>query len=174
MPEASRNRECVVLFKGDAYPVEIDDSLAATGWPGGQGVMWASNPKDGFFVKQSDGYYAGFLLDGSNESGDLYTGMTRNQPIYKIGTLCGGGWLIMTSTFERYTWDSRHGLGPPNVPIVYRESDRLVFSARGWLTSEDEWTKSGDPRAPNTYYIAFVVQAPTAANGYFITVQTSI
>jgi len=172
MPEASRNRECVVLFKGDAYPVEIDNTLAATGWPGGQGVLWASNLKDGFFVRQSDGLYSGFLLDGSNESGDQLTGLTRSQPIYKIGTLCAGGWLIMTSTFERYTYASR--LVPPLVPITYRESDRLVFSNRGWWTNEDEWTLSGDPRAPNTYYIGFVCQVPTAANGYFMTLQTSI
>lgn len=174
MSENARNRDCVTLFKGDAYPVEISDALATLGWPGGQGVMWVADPREGFFVTRSDGYYAGFLLDGSNESGDQLTALTRNQVVYKIGTLCAGGWLIMTTSFERYTWDSRNGIGPPNVPIVYQESDRLVFSLRGLFTSEDEFTKSGDPRMPNDYYIAFVCQVPTAANGYYMTIQTSI
>ena len=169
-----RTRDCVVLYKGDAYPVEIDITLAATGWPGGQGVMWASDPSDGFFVKRSDGLYAGFLLDGSNEGGDQFTGMTQAQRVYRIGTLCAGGWLIATRTFEKYTWASRQIPGGPLVPIVYTESDRLLFSNRGWLTKEDEWTLSGDPRAPNAYYIAFVVQAPTVSSGGFMSIQTSI
>lgn len=168
-----RSRDCVVLFKGDAYFCEIADSLAATGWPGGQGVKWSPNAKDGFFVEQSDGLYAGFLLWGSDESGDRYTGLTQNQVVYKFGTLCAGGWLIMTSSYERYTWASRQGPGPL-VEIDYKESDRLVFSNRGLWTKEDEWSLSGDLRAPNDYYIGFVVQAPNAENDYFLTIQTSI
>lgn len=174
MPDTPRSRECVVLFKGDAYFCEVSDSLVASGWHGGQGVQWYADSKDGFFVTASDGYYAGFMLWGSDESGDDHTAMTRNQLYYKFGTLCAGGWVIMTTSFEKYTWDSRNGIGPPNVPIVYAESDRLVFSNRGFWTKEDEWTKSGDPRAPNNYYIGFVMQAPTAANNYFMTIQTSI
>lgn len=172
MPDTPRFRECVVLFKGDAYPCEVSDSLAAEGWQGGQGVQWFSDPNDGFFVTKSDGYYAGFMLNGSDEPGDMFTGLTMNQPYYKIATLCAGGWLIMTTSFERYTWASRQA--GPLVEIVYHETDRLVFSLRGRWTSEDEWTASGDPRAPNSYYIGFVCQIPTVANGYFMTIQTSI
>ena len=113
------------------------------------------------------------MLNGSDEPGDMLTGLTMNQPYYKIATLCAGGWLIMTTSFERYTWASRHGPGPL-VEIVYHESDRLVFSMRGYWTNSDEWTESGDPRAPNSYYIGFVVQVPTAANGWYMTIQTSI
>ena len=174
MSDTPRFRECVVLYKGDAYFCEISDALALSGWHGGQGVQWSSNPKDGFFVTNSDGYYAGFMLNGSNESGDQYTGLTQNQPHYKIGTLCAGGWLIMTTSFETYTWNSRHGIGPANVPIVYNESDRLVFSNRGYWTNEDEWALSGDPRAPNNYFIGFIIQVPSAATDYFMTIQTSI
>jgi hypothetical protein len=78
----------------------------------------------------------------------------------------------MTTSFETYTWASRQA--GPLVAITYAESDRLVFSNRGYWTSEDEWTLSGDPRAPNSYYIGFVAQIPTAANDYFMTIQTSI
>jgi len=174
MSDTPRFRDVVVLFKGDAYFCEISDSLAEEGWPGGQGVKWYDDPKDGFFVTRSDGYYAGFLLNGSNESGDMFTGVTENQPYYKFATLCAGGWLIMTTSFEQYTWNSRHGIGPPNVPIVYQESDRLVFSNRGLWTTEDEWSLSGDPRAPNSYFIGFVIQVPSVDNNYYMTIQTSI
>ena len=79
----------------------------------------------------------------------------------------------MTTSFERYTWASRN-MGGPLVEIPYQESDRLVFSNRGFWTREDEWTLSGDPRAPNAYFIGFVVQPPSASNDYFMTIQTSI
>jgi len=172
VPENFRNRDCVTLVKGDAYPAEVSAALAAQGWPGGQGVQWVSDPGDRFVVGRSEGLYAGFLLKGSNESGDQYTAITQNQPYYRVATLCAGGWLIMTTSFERYTWASR--MAGPLVEIPYQESDRLVFSNRGLWTREDEWTLSGDPRAPNDYYIGFVCQAPAAANGYFMTIQTSI
>ncbi len=170
--EVPRNRDCVALFKGDAYPCEVDTELATNGWLGGQGVQWISDTGDRFRVTRSDGLYSGFLLSGSNELGDRFTGLTQSQPIYQIATLCSGGWLIMTVAFERYTWLSRQG--GPLVEIVYQESDRLVFSNRGWWTKEDEWTLSGDPRGANEYFIAFVVQPPKASNNYYMTVQTSI
>lgn len=172
MPDTPRSRECVVLLKGDAYFCEVSDSLVASGWHGGQGVQWYNDPKDGFFVTASDGYYAGFMMWGSDESGDDHTAMTRNQLYYKFGTLCAGGWVIMTTSFEVFTYASRQA--GPLVRIAYQESDRLVFSLRGYWTSQDEWSLSGDPRAPNSYFIGFVMQAPTAANDYFMTIQVSI
>jgi hypothetical protein len=173
MPETFRTRDCVVLYKGDAYPTEVDEELATQGWVGGQGVQWTTTAGDRFVVTRSDGLYAGFLLKGSNEVGDKFTAITQNQSYYRVATLCAGGWLIMTTAFERYTWASRTG-GGPLVEIVYQPSDRLVFSNRGLWTVEDEFTLSGDPRAPNDYYIGFVVQAPTVDNDYFMTIQTSI
>lgn len=161
-----------MLFRGDAYFCEISDALATTGWKGGQGVQWSANDKDGFFVTNSDGYYAGFMLFGSDEDSDQHTGLTRNQVYYKIGTLCAGGWLIATTSFERYTYESRQA--GPLVEIVYHESDRLVFSLRGYWTPQDEWTLSGDPRAPNNYYIGFCAQEPNELNGWFLSIQTSI
>lgn len=168
-----RTRDCIVLVKGDSYPVAISDALATGGWQGGQGVQWSTPTRDNFVVTYSDGLYAGFLLWGSDELGDKHTGMSGNQPHYRFATCGAGGWLITTRTYERYTYASRIG-GGPLVPIVYSASDRLVFSLRGWLTKEDEWTLSGDPRAPNTYYIAFVSQPPTAATEYYLGVQVSI
>lgn len=172
MSETPRNRDCVVLLKGDTYPVEVDAELAANGWIGGQGVQWTADPGDKFAVKRSDGLYMGFLLKGSNEDGDGYTSITGNQARYRIATACAGGWLILTRAFERYTWASRQ-VGPL-VAINYQESDRLVFSNRGLWTNEDEWVLSGDPRAPNDYFIGFLVQVPSDANDWFITVQVSI
>jgi hypothetical protein len=173
MPEQARNRDCVVLFKGDAYPVAVDDTMAQRGWKGGQGVQWVESSRDEFVVTFSDGYYSGFMLWGSDEIPDRFTASTQNQPAYRFGTCCAGGWLIMTTSFERYTYMSRIG-GGPLVPITYHAADRLVFSLRGLFTKEDEWTLSGDPRAPNDYYIAFVSQPPTVDNGYYMTIQISI
>lgn len=173
MPEQARSRDCIVLYKGDAYPVTVDAIMSSRGWRGGQGVQWVASSKDELLVTFSDGLYAGFLLWGSDETSDLHTASTRNQPAYQFATMGAGGWLIMTTSFEQYTYASRIG-GGPLVPITYNASDRLLFSLRGYFTSEDEWTLSGDPRAPNSYFIAFVIQAPSTVTSGYMTIQVSI
>jgi len=167
-----RERDCYVLFKGDAYAVAISQAMQTQGWQGGQGVQWADSTKDEFLVTYSDGLYGGFMLWGSNESSDQYAAFTENQPTYGFGVLCAGGWLISTRTFERYTYASR--LSGPLVELSYIVGERVLFSLRGFWTKEDEWTLSSDPRGSNGFYIGSVVQAPSAANGYYITIQTSI
>jgi hypothetical protein len=149
--------------------------MAIGGWRGGQAVQWIASPtdKDEFIVTYSDGYYAGFLLDGSDELADQYTSMTGQQSYYRYATVGAGGWHILTISFERYTYASRVG-GGPLIPIDYHASDRLVFSLRGYFTVEDEWSLSGDPRAPNSYYIAFVTQAPSDITNFYLGVQVSI
>lgn len=173
MPEIFRTRDVVVLFKGDAYAVMIDPALQAGGWAGGQGVQWVNSPRDEFMVTYSDGLYGGFLLWGSDEAADKYTAMTGQQPAYGYAVMCAGGWLISTSTYERYTYASRTG-GGPLVTIAYTVGERLLFSLRGLFTNEDEWSASLDPRMPNGYYLGNVVQVPSAANNYYLMVQTSI
>jgi hypothetical protein len=123
-------------------------------------------------VTYSDGEPGGFILWGSNEISDQFTSMTRNQPFYRVSTMAVGSWLIMTSTYERYTYASR--TAGPLVPLAYNASDRLRFSLRGFWTVEDEWTLSADPRAPNTNYTGLVVQAPTAVTEDYLTVQTTL
>jgi hypothetical protein len=173
MPEIFRTRDVVVLFKGDAYSVAIDPAMRANGWAGGQGVRWVNSPRDEFMVSYSDGLYGGFLLWGSDEDSDKYTAMTEQQPTYGYAIMCAGGWLISTPTFEWYTYASRTG-GGPLVRNSYVVGERLVFSLRGLFTREDEWSLAGDPRAPNQWYVASVVQVPTAANNWYMTLQTSI
>lgn len=171
--EFPRTRDCFVLFKGDAYTVSVSQAMAAQGWQGGQGVQWVDSPNDEFLVTTSDGLYGGFMLWGSNEPSDQLVSMTGSQPLYGYGVLCAGGWLIATRTFEQYTYASRTG-GGPLVPLVYRVGQRLVFSLRGYWTQEDEWTLSGDPRAPNGFFIGNIVQAPSPENNNYLTLQTSI
>jgi len=79
----------------------------------------------------------------------------------------------VTSGYEKYTYASRVGPGPL-VSISYVPSDRLVFSLRGLWTKEDEWSLSGDPRAPNDYYIGFVAQKPVHERNDYLTIQVSI
>lgn len=167
-----RDRDCIVLFKGDAYPVSVSSSLRTVGWQGGQGVQWVDSPNDEFLVDFSTGLYGGFLLWGSKEVSDQFTASTGNQPQYGFGTFCAGGWVISTRTFERYTWSSRQG--GPLVPNTYVVGERLCFSLRGLFTKEDEWTLAGDPRAPNDFFIGSVIQSPTSDNNFYLTLQTSI
>jgi hypothetical protein len=173
MPEIFRTRDVIVFFRGQTFTVDVTETAATLGWRGGQGFQWFPPNGDRFIAGISDGLYGGLALCGSDESSDEFTSMTRNQPIYRYVVLCAGGWLISTSTYEKYTYASRIG-GGPLVPIVYNASDRLVLSLGGILTREDEWTLSGDPRAPNNYYIAFVAQPPSPVRNNFITVQLSI
>ena len=172
MPEISRTRDCIAHFKGDAYPVKISDAMVSDGWSGGQGVQWADSTRDEFIVTFSEGLYGGFLLWGSNEASDQYTALINNQTTYRFATLCTGGWLISTTTYEQYTYASRQ-MGPL-VEITYTAGERLRFSLRGWWTNEDEWTASGDPRAPNEYYVGSVIQIPREENNYYLVIQTTI
>lgn len=173
MPEIFRTRDVIVFFKGQTVTVDVTQSVSVSGWAGGQGFQWTPPIGDQLLVTISDGLYGGFALGGSDESSDEFTAMTRNQPTYKFVVLCAGGWLVATSSFEKYTYASRTG-GGPLVPLTYNASDRLVFSLRGLWTKEDEWTLSGDPRAPNNYYIGSVSQRPIPARNNYLTVQTFI
>ena len=171
--ELLRTRDVIVQYKGGVYPVAVSEAMATGGWRGGQAVMWAPSSQDDFLVTYSNGYYAGFLLWGSDESSDQYTSITGNQPFYRFAIVCAGGWQMQTATYEQFTYASRIG-GGPLVPLVYHASDRLVFSNRGLFTKEDEWTLSGDARAPNNYYVAFVSQAPSALTNNYMGIQVSI
>jgi len=173
MPEIFRTRDVVVFKKGITFTVPVTARAAMLGWQGGQGFQWVPPVGDQMLADLSDGFYGGMALWGSDEISDKYTSMTQNQPTYKYVTLGVGGWLIATTTFEKYTYLSRIG-GGPLVPIDYHASDRLVFSLDGKLTKEDEFTLSGDPRAPNSYFIGFVSQRPIPERSGYITVQISI
>jgi hypothetical protein len=135
--------------------------------------MWIDSPYDIFMVGFSDGTPNGFLLWGSNEVADQYTAYTQNQSTYNFAVLCYGTWLITTGTYEKYTYQSRTG-GGPLVPITYSTSDRLLFSLRGLYTNQDEWALSGDPRAPNHYYVGYVSEVPGPTNNNYLTLQTTM
>lgn len=167
-----RTRDCVTIVKGSASPVMVDQRMIQNGWPGAQAVTWVDSPNDEFLVTYSDGTYGGFLLWGSNEVPDKFTAWTGNQSIYGFAVLCTGTWLIMTTTYERYTYQSRQA--GPLVPLVYTVGQRLVFSLRGYFTNQDEWTLSGDPRAPNNFFIGSVAQVPSAQNDFYMMLQSSI
>lgn len=171
--ELFRTRDVIVFFKGATITVDVTAAAAVSGWRGGQGFQWAPPNGDQLLATPSDGLYGGFALWGSDEPADEFVATTRNQPAYRYTVLGAGGWLIATSSYERYTYASRT-FGGPLVPIVYAPSDRLVFSLRGFFTKEDEWTLSGDPRAPNTYFIAFVAQKPVPDRNNYLTIQVSI
>lgn len=172
MPELFRSRDCVVFFKGDTQTVAVHQDMVDLGWPGGQGVIWVDSAVDERMVTFSDGLYGGFLVWGSDESGDRFTAMTRQQPHYKYATFFSGGCLIATSSYERYTFASRLA-GPPYVPLVYLPNDILYFSKRGLWTKEDELSITLDPRAP-CFFTGFVAQVPKENNGYFLGIQTSL
>jgi hypothetical protein len=167
-----RARDCTIFFYGDRQTVAIDESMVQLGWPGGQGVQWTDATTDERVVTFSKGLYGGFLVWGSDESGDRFTAMTRQQPYWRYATMFSGGCLISTSSYERYTYASRL-IGPPYVPIVYQPNDILYLSLRGLWTKEDELTASADPLAP-AFFTGFVAQTPKESNQFFLGVQTSM
>lgn len=172
MPEIERTRDVVTFKKGDCYTVSVSPGLAQSGWLGGQGIQWFDAGRDDLVVEATDGAAQGFLMWGSDEIPDRFTSMTRNQPVYEFGVIGFGGWLFSTTTFEKYSWASRQ-VGPL-VEISYQPQDQLVFSLRGRWTKEDEWTLSGDARAPNENVMGVVVQAPSALTDGYMTIQARI
>jgi hypothetical protein len=122
-------------------------------------------------VTYSEGLYGGFLVWGSDEEGDRFTAITRQQPHYRYATMFSGGCLISTSSYEQYTYASR--LGGPLVPLVYQVQDILYLSLRGLWTKEDEMTLSGHPLAP-AFFTGFVAQIPKTSNRNFLGIQTSM
>lgn len=167
-----RDRDVITLVKGTANPVNVDDTMARAGWVGGQAVTWTDSPNDEFLVTFSDGTYGGFLLWGSNEYSDQFIAYQQNQTTYKFATLCSGAWVIATISYEKYTYQSRQA--GPLVQNTFTIGQRLTFSLRGLWTPQDEWTLSGDPRAPNTFYVGYVAQVPSALTQNYLTIQTSI
>lgn len=171
MTTVLRERDVVTLVKGSTSPVLVDSSMTANGWAGGQGVTWIDSTFDEFMVTYSDGTYGGFLLWGSNEDSDQFISSVGSQQKYQYGTLCTGTWVICVKTYEHYTYASRQA--GPLVALTYTVGERLRFSLRGLFTKEDEWALSADPRAPNELFIGMVAQIPSAANKYYMTIQTS-
>jgi hypothetical protein len=170
-----RTRDVVVFVKSKTIPVMISPAMAAGGWPGGQGVQWIDDPNnDTFLVTYSSGQYGGFLLWGSNEPSDQYVAYYKNQPTYNFAVMAIGSWVVSTTTFEQYTYASRIA-GPPYVPNVFIPGNKLRFSLRGYFTPEDEWTLSGDPRAPNNLFVARVIQPPNPnINSNYLEIQSTI
>ena len=166
-----RTRDCNVFFYGDRQTVTVDQNMVTLGWPGGQGVQWVDAATDDRVVTFSKGLYGGFLVWGSDEDGDDFTSITRQQPYYRYATMFSGGCLISTSSYEKYTYASR--LAGPLVPLTYLPNDILYLSLRGLWTKEDELTLSADPLAP-CFFTGFVSQVPKEANRYFLGVQTSM
>lgn len=171
MPEIFRTRDMVLFFKDDTTPVVVSDNMVQQGWPGGQGVMYVESSVDEFLVDFSDGRFGGFLLWGSDEEGDDFTAMTRNQLTYEFGTFLSGATLFATSTFEKFTLASR--LTPPLVPLTYVANDPLFLSNRGFWTNEDEATILALPHAPNEIS-GFVSQVPKSLNNFYLGIQTTM
>lgn len=173
MPEIFRTRDVVVFKRGVSYTVSLESTMSQAGWPGGQGVMWEHMTRDGFMVTYADGVRgAGFVLWGSDESSDKWTAMTGQQVEHGYVVIGSGSWIVSTTTFERYTYASRQA--GPLVEVSYAPGDHLHWSLRGWFTKEDEWTLSGDPRAPNESSVGAVVQPPSSLTSQYLTVQTTL
>jgi hypothetical protein len=167
-----RSRDCIVFGKGDSHVVEIDPVMLAGGWSGGIGVQWVDSLADEMMVSYSIGLYGGFMIWGSDESADQYVSSTQNQVVYRTGVMMAGNSVISTSSYEKYTYLSRIGLGPL-VPLVYAPKDPLYFSLRGLWTKEKELNLSGSLLAPN-FFTGFVIQPPMPINQFFLGVQTSL
>jgi len=171
MAEIIRGRDTIVFYYGDRQTVAVSSDMVAGGWAGGQGVQWADSTADERLVTYSKGLYGGFLVWGSDERGDQFTAMTRQQLTYRYATMFSGGCLIATIAFEQYTYASR--LLGPLVPLVYAPNDVLYLSLRGLWTKENELTLSGDIDAP-AFFTGMVAQVPKVQNRFYLGIQTSM
>jgi hypothetical protein len=172
MSEILRSRDCIIFYKGDSTTVTVSSAMVASGWAGGQGVQWVGIVGDDRIVTYSQGLFGGFMFWGSNEQGDDYTAITRQQTVYRYATMFFGGCLIATSSYESYTYASRIG-GGPLVPLVYQPNDQLYFSLRGLWTKQDEMTISGNSAAPAAG-VGYVAQLPKSANRNYLGIQVSM
>lgn len=172
MGEIYRTRNCIVFYKGDSTTVAVSSAMVDGGWAGGQGVQWTGTTVDDRVVTYAQGLFGGFLVWGSDEPGDDYTAITRQQPHYRYATMFFGGCLISTSSYEQYTYASRLA-GGPYVPIVYNPNDVLYFSLRGLWTNEDELTLSSGLAAPCPA-VGYVAQIPRVSNLNFLGIQVSM
>jgi hypothetical protein len=170
--EIPRTRDVIIFTKDLSIPVMLDDTIVRAGWVGGQGVTWTPSPDDNFLATFSDGTFGGFLLWGSDESSDQFSAYTKNQPTYQFGVVGVGSWCISTIAYEKYTLESR--MAGPLVLNTYIVGHRLHFSNRGLFTPQDEFTISGDPRAPNIFFVGSIIQAPGPSNNNYLTAQTTI
>lgn len=137
-------RQLSILHKGDSMPMKIDAAMASKGWVGGTFVRWVDDGSGEPCVTIADGRYCGFTPWGSNEPADRYTAITQTNPTYKYITMFYGGNFFATSSFERYTYISRHG-GGPLVPLVYSPQDFLYVSENGLITNQDESNPAVNP-----------------------------
>ena len=160
-----------VLQKDATRPVGPSTGLLATGWPGGLGVCWGTTTKDSLIVTPSTGPFAsGFLLWGSSESGNQYIGFTSTPTQHQIAVMCSGAWVILTSTYEKYTWASRQA--GPLVEVAYTLNAPLYFSRRGYFTVEDEADLVADPLGPSIP-VGFVARTRSLPDGK-LGVQTTL
>jgi hypothetical protein len=173
MPDIIRSRDCTIFYYGDSQTVVVSDAMLRGGWAGGQGAQWVGSTVDERVVTYSKGLFGGFLAWGSDERGDDYASITRQQLTYAYATLFSGSCLISTSSYEKYTYLSRTTSGSPLIPIVYQPNDFLYFSLRGLWTTEDELTLSSDSLAP-CFFSGMVAQVPRQDNSFYLGIQTSM
>ena len=137
-------RELSVFHKGDSMPMKIDTVMAKKGWPGGIFVRWIDDGTGEPCVTIADGRYCGFTPFGSDEPADQYTSITKSNPTWRYISLFFGGNFIATTSYEKYTYASRHSAGPL-VPLVYAPQDFLYVSENGLMTKEDESNSAVNP-----------------------------
>lgn len=175
-------RQCSVFHKGDSMPMKIDADMASVGWDGGTFVRWVDDGSGEPCVTIADGRYCGFTPWGSNEPADQYTAITPSQTRYKFITLFFGGNFMATTSYERYTYASRHGPGPL-VPLVYHPQDFLYVSENGLPTVEDESDiavnpghtfPDGSPIVVPFLYFGIVSVPPSDLTNDRIFIQTNV
>jgi hypothetical protein len=175
------SRDCSMFHKGDTMPMRISDEMAAIGWAGGTFVKWVDDGSGQPCLGIADGRYCGFVPFGSNETGDRYTAMTGQNPLYKYVSIYFGGNFMATITYERYTYASRHA--GPLVPLVYQAQQFLYVSENGKITLEDESDVAvnaghtfpdGSPIVTPFLFFGLCAVPPTAASKFYMAVQTNV
>ena len=164
-------------FPGDRFPVHPVASLRATGWVGGQWVMYtASEYGLPWCVQKSDGTKgAGFLLFASENyanqaagAGQNYTSMQwRSSPSVaasgaSVVTMINGGSRTYFKNYETVALDA--GGNRTNGAIVYNYGDELRVSENGLLCNDSDAFVQAATGAASSLLVGYCVDPPSASN----------
>lgn len=153
-----QNYDVQELYTGMNVPVYVNDTLASSGWRGGQWVIYtantfgpANNVKNIRVVGSSDGTYTvGFLVRGSNfhpnaqspGGFDLRTS-EYNYSSYvptdtRVVTMFWDGSFIF-KMYEKYAFPNRDS----GTALAYNLNEDVCVSDRGYITTYADAVASG-------------------------------
>lgn len=176
--DPSAELDVTLMIGGDKFSVIAGPDLRASGWRGGQYVLYVTNPQGDFVVEKSDGTAAGGFLLFQSEDYQPFPppygtgpGSPQNYTSFQF-TDGVGGQNVLTMVlgncrayFKIYETISLVGGVRNGPPIVYTLNDYLKVSENGLLCndSDAELALAG---IPLPVVVGMVSAVPSARNQF--------